>query len=133
MRLTSTKVLVRGLRVGEHPLGTLANMCTTATELKAAMRAYSLAFEPGSITSEQAASVVDDMASIEKIAAAVKAAAAARAVDTHAWDLEGDASPAHTLAKKTGTTVRQAEETISTAKRLKEMQTLESAARRGEL
>ena len=97
------------------------------------MRTYSLGFDASGITSKQASDVVDDMAAIEKMAAAVKAAAAARAVETNAWLAEGDASPAHTLAKKTGTSVRQAEEALSTAKRLKEMPTLEAAARRGEV
>jgi catechol 2,3-dioxygenase-like lactoylglutathione lyase family enzyme len=91
-------------------------MCTGLLELEGALRDYSLGFDPTALAGAQLAVVVERAGRMEKMAAAVKASAAARAAELGAWEGEGHPSAAHALAKKTGTSVRQAEDAITTAK-----------------
>ncbi|MGH2684874.1 MAG: hypothetical protein ACRDJP_05335, partial [Actinomycetota bacterium] len=67
------------------------------------MAASASSFDPALITAEAAAVVMRDAAAIEKTAAAVKALAAARVADTSVWQQEGDPTPAHYLARTSGT------------------------------
>ena len=77
--------------------------------------------------------MVDEASSIERIASTVKALAAARVAETGGWRAEGDRSPAHHLARRTGTTVVQAASALDTARRLETLPETSAAARRGEL
>ena len=81
----------------------------------------------------QAERVVEQASRIEKIAATLKALAAARVAETGSWRAEGDRSAAHHLARRTGTTVVQAAAAIDTARRLEALPETSAAARRGEL
>ncbi|MGI8683703.1 MAG: hypothetical protein ACR2MO_01120, partial [Acidimicrobiales bacterium] len=65
--------------------------------------------------------------------ATVKAMAARRVSETDLWRKEGDASAAHQLARKSGTSVGKAREALETAGRLGGLPALEEAARRGEV
>ena len=72
-------------------------------------------------------------AAIENMAATVKALAASWVADTGGWRKQGDRSPAHHLARTTGTSVGQAVEVIETARRLETLPEVAAEARRGRL
>jgi hypothetical protein len=76
---------------------------------------------------------VEEASAIEKMAATVKALAAARVARTDLWRRGGDRSAAHELARRTGTTVGQAAQALETGKRLDALPETAAAARRGEL
>lgn len=97
------------------------------------MRGYATAFDPTLVTAREAARVVEGAAAIEKMAAAVKARAAARAAETGIWREGGDRNPAHELARRTGTSVGQARQTIETGRKLQGLPATAEAAQRGEL
>jgi Domain of unknown function (DUF222) len=59
--------------------------------------------------------------------------AAARIAETEVWKGDGDRSPAHQLARRTGTSVGQAMHAIETGRRLRDLSATSAAARRGEL
>ena len=97
------------------------------------MSEYAARFDPARVSANDAAGVVDDAAAIKNIAATVEALAAARVADTELWKRDGDRSPAHQLARTTGTSVTQAKEALETARRLQHLPATEASARRGEL
>ncbi len=90
-------------------------------------------FDPGLLSPADAAIVVRDAAAIEHMAATVKALAAARAADSGQWRRDGAISPAHALARETGTSVAAARSALDTAAALSSMPALDGAARRGEI
>ena len=108
-------------------------MCVGIDELRRSVAEYAAGFDAALLTSAQAEQVVDEASSIERIASTVKALAAARVADTGGWRAEGDRSPAHHLARRTGTTVVQAASALDTARRLETLPETSAAARRGEL
>lgn len=103
------------------------------SDLRELVATYANDFDAGLITAAQAVVVVDEAARIEKMAATLKSLAAARAAETDVLEREGDASPAHALARRTGTTVGKASEALRTGKLLVSQPELDAAARRGEV
>jgi hypothetical protein len=103
------------------------------SELARAMREYASTFDPASVSAGDAARVVDEAATIERIAATVKALAAARVAETEVWRAGGERSAAHDLARRTGTSIAQAQEALGTGRRLRDLPAVAQAARRGEL
>ena len=97
------------------------------------MARYAGAFDAALVSAVDAARVVSEAAAIEKMAATVKALAAARVADTDVWRGDGDRSAAHHLARTTGTTVGDAADAIGAARRLEQLPEAAAAARRGEL
>ena len=108
-------------------------MCVSIDELRRSVADYAAGFDAALLSSAHAERVVDEASSIERIASTVKALAAARVAETGGWRAEGDRSPAHHLARRTGTTVVQAASAIDTARRLETLPETSAAARRGEL
>ncbi len=102
-------------------------------ELRETLSGYAARFDAAVLSAAQAEEVVDQASRIEKIAATIKALAAARLADTGSWRAEGERSAAHLLARRTGTTVVQAAAAIETARRLDALPETSAAARRGEL
>lgn len=94
---------------------------------------YARTFDPALVSAAEAARVVDDAATIEKIAATVKSLAAARVAETEVWRAGGERSAAHDLARRTGTSIAQAQEALGTGRRLRDLPAVAQAARRGEL
>lgn len=94
---------------------------------------FAAGFDPALVSPAQANAMVDDAAGIEKMAATIKALLAARVAETEVATREGDKTPAHALARKTGTTVGKAAETIRTGKRLAKQPKLDAAARQGKV
>jgi hypothetical protein len=64
---------------------------------------------------------------------AMKAAVALRLADSDVWRTEGDRSPAHLLARKSGMGIGAAKDALTTAERAKDLPAVESALRDGEL
>ena len=91
------------------------------------------AFDPALVTASDAAAIVEHAAAIEAMAATAKALAARRVADARLWRDAGDRTPAHHLARTTGTTLTQARELLDTAERLDQLPDTAAAARRGEL
>jgi hypothetical protein len=103
------------------------------TELREGLSEYATRFDAALLSPRDAARVVDDASAIEKMAATVKALAAARVADTEVWREGGDRSPAHQIARTTGVSVAQAQDTLAAARRLDDQPEISDAARRGEL
>lgn len=108
-------------------------MCERLSDVRAGLGRVAERFDAALLSAAEAERVVQVAAAIEKTAAAIKAAAAARVAETGVWRRSGDRSPAHHLARATGSTVGQAAEAIETARRLRSLPDAEAAARRGEL
>lgn len=94
---------------------------------------FAAAFDPALLAAADAAALVAHAAAIESMAATVKALAAKRVADTSLWKAGGDRTPAHHLARTTGTTIGHARELLDTAGRLGSLPATDAAARRGEL
>lgn len=91
------------------------------------------ALDPEVLEAESAARLTEAFAHIERLRAAGKALAARRMAASRVWKKDGERSPAHWLAKKTGTSVGHAVATTETAERLAELPATEEAVRKGEL
>ena len=63
------------------------------------------------------------------MAAAIKAAAGARMAETELWRNNGDRTPAHMLARRTGESVSKANQQLETAKKLKGRPKTDAAVR----
>ncbi|HUQ63914.1 MAG TPA: DUF222 domain-containing protein [Acidimicrobiales bacterium] len=108
-------------------------MCQKLSGLREAMGVYAAGFDPALISASDAGLVVEHASAIERMAATVKALAAARVSETSLWRKDGDGSPAQALARKTGTSIGAAAAAIKTGKRLKKQPKVAAAARQGEL
>lgn len=89
--------------------------------------------EPGLYSGDDAARAVDAFARLERIAAAGKTLMAGRVDECSTWKASGDRSAAHWLAKRTGTTVREAKDVVDTAKRVASLPRTSAAMRAGDL
>ena len=106
---------------------------TSLREVRQALAQLASSFEPAVVTPSDAELIVREAAVIENIAATVKALAARRAVESGGWRRNGAASPAHDLARATGTSVTKAKEALDTAERLMSLPALDAAARAGDV
>src|SRR5947209_19943887 len=93
-------------------------MCQKLVELEKAMAAFASGFDAALVSAAQAEGVMERAARIEHMAATVKALAAARMAETELWELGGDKTPAHMLARRTGQTVSGAARELDNARRL---------------
>jgi hypothetical protein len=96
------------------------------------MQSFATGFDPALVSATDAV-IVDDAAAIERMAAAVKSLAAARVADTELWKRDGDRSADHQLARTTGVSVHQAQDTLQTARRLAALPETTRAALAGDL
>ncbi|HVE45283.1 MAG TPA: DUF222 domain-containing protein [Acidimicrobiales bacterium] len=106
---------------------------STMKGIREAVSSYAASFDPNQITAVTAQGVVDDAIATENMLATIKALAAKKVADTKLWEREGHMSPAHQLAKKSGTSVAKAKETLETAEALAKLPGLDAAARAGEV
>ena len=90
-------------------------------------------FDAALVDASEAAAILEDAVAIKNMAATVEALAAARIAETGMWQRDGDRTPAHQLARRTGTSVGQAMQAIETGRRLRDLPATSAAARRGEL
>src|SRR5580658_3441611 len=108
-------------------------MCDELAVLKASLCRYASRFDAALLSPSAASVVVDLAAGIEASAAALKALAAARAADGRGWRSSGHRSAAEELAARTGTTLRDAKETLATGRNLAIQPEVAEAALSGEL
>jgi hypothetical protein len=101
--------------------------------IREAVGAYAGGFDAALVSAGDAQRIVEDVIAAENMLAVVRSMAARRVSETELWRREGDASPAHQLARKSGTSVSKAREALETAGRLSDLPEVEAAARRGEL
>lgn len=80
-----------------------------------------------------AVELVDWFAEVERLAAAGKTIAAGSATRVEPWQATGERSAADWLAKRTGTTVSEARDTLTTAENLQHAPNTDAAFRNGEL
>ncbi|HUR23273.1 MAG TPA: DUF222 domain-containing protein [Acidimicrobiales bacterium] len=106
---------------------------STMKGIRAAVSSYAASFDPAEISASVAQGVVEDAIAAENMLATVKALAAKRVADTELWKRKGDISPAHQLARKSGTSVARAKEALDTAAGLSKLPELEAAARSGQV
>ena len=116
----------------EHLFLTLEHMFTL-DELEVGVRVYAQDFDPSTLDGPAALHAMRQWSKIEKLAAAAKARAAKRVEDTNAFRRDGHRSAAHQLASETGTSVREAERAVDTARKLEQLPAVSDAARNGEL
>jgi hypothetical protein len=90
-------------------------------------------FEPGVVHARDAVSLMEAFAEIERLAAAGKAAMAARVAETSLWRRGGDRSAAEWMARTTGTSVGQARAELATARKLDELPQVKEAVLAGRL
>jgi hypothetical protein len=108
-------------------------VCHTLVELREGMRRYAAGFEAAVLSPADAQRAVELAASIEGIAATLKALAGARVAEGGAWKGSSARSAAHHLARVTGSSVAQAVEVIETGRRLEQLPVVDAAARGGAL
>ena len=102
-------------------------------EVEAALGAIVAALEPAGLEPATAARLVEGFARVEKLAGAGKALAARRVAESNLWRNEGERSAAHWLARRAGTSIGNALQTLETAARLAELPVVDAAVRAGEL
>ncbi len=90
-------------------------------------------FDPGGLSGSQAVELVETLAQVEKVCAAARAQAAARAEDCGAWRARGHRSGAEWLGKTMGTSRGQAATTIETARAVEGLAATKEAFAAGRL
>lgn len=89
--------------------------------------------DPDVLEPSSAAELVKEFTKLENLAGAGKALAARRVAETGAWRAEGDRTPAHFIARRTGGSVSATVTLIETGKRVRDLSATEEAMRSGEL
>jgi hypothetical protein len=89
--------------------------------------------DPGVLEPRFATKLLECFSEIERIAGAGKTIAAGRVASSGAWKDSGDRSPAHFVARTTGSTVGGAVGLLETARRLPELPATDRALREGKL
>src|SRR5207253_1110164 len=113
-----------------HPMVIIERMFGEARrELERAVKAL----DPDVLAPADSARLLEEVACIERLVVAAKTLLARRAAESGRWRAKGDRSPAHWLARTTGTSVGQARATLETAERLRELPATEEALRAGKL
>ena len=108
-------------------------MCEQLSELRRALERCASSFDASALPAVLASQVVEEASAVEHMASTIKALAAARVAETETWKNDGQRSPAHHLAKKTGTSVGDAQRELDRAKRLAKHPKTEAAAKAGKL
>jgi len=104
----------------------IERMFGAVVEIREAMEEVAATFDERELSAEACRRVVAEAAKIERLAGTVKALAASRA----RWD-GADRSPAHALARETGTSVKEATDALVTAEKLEGLPALDAAVRAG--
>ena len=103
------------------------------TRIRAEVAAIAASFDASTIPAAEAERVVRETTATINMLETVRSLAAARAAQGGRWRREGAASPAHALARATGTTVAKAKESLDTGDKLDQLPALGAAARAGEV
>ena len=100
-------------------------------EVRAEVARIAASFDPSLISPAEAERVVEEASATVNMIETIRALAAVRAAQGGSWRREGAASPAHDLARKTGTSLTKAREVLDTGEKLPSLPTLDAAARSG--
>src|SRR5689334_12383301 len=102
-------------------------------EIKEDVARFAAGFDADLLDGDGAATVTKDAAAAVNMLCAVKAAAAKRVADTHAYRGDGHRSAAHHLAHASGSSVGKAKQQLETAERPKQLPTTSAAVKNGTL
>ena len=116
-----------------QPAAILEHMFEKAAEARRLLESVLAVLEPEVLEGPLAERLVAEFSAIEKLGAAGKALCARRVADSGAWRRQGDRSPAHWMARATGTSLGQAAGALATAQRLQELPATDEAFRSGRL
>ncbi len=94
---------------------------------------FTIGLDPDTFTGTDARLVFEELARIEKLAAAAKVLFARRVAETGAWKGDGDRDEAHWLARMTGCSLGAAIAQLKTAERLEDLPAAKEAFRAGDL
>ena len=108
-------------------------MSDTLTSTRTALERLASAFEPGTLTGEQAVRVVAELGVIRRLTDGMLGQAAKRVEETSAHAASGARNGAHFLAKAVGSDMSEARRVITTAKRLERLPATAAAVREGTL
>ena len=108
-------------------------MCDRLDEVLATARAVVASLDVETLTPAQAAGLFEDSAELEKVAAAIKLVVAPKIAQSDAWAKAGHRSPEEWMARKSGTSVGKAKNTVETAKRLSDLPATQAAVKSGSL
>jgi len=108
-------------------------MLAELKELRVTLQEIVSKLDPNVLPTSVAVAMVEEFATIGNVADGGKALAGKRVSDSGAWRKNGEKSPAHWMAKKTGTSVGAAVGVLETAARLADLPATEEAVRKGEL
>jgi hypothetical protein len=118
-----------------HPPVIIGAMVGVAAvvEVREKVAALAVAFDPALVTAADAQRIVEEATRAGHMLATVAALAAGRVAETELWRRNGDRSPAHHLARLSGTSVGSAQAALATAEALGTLPELEAAARGGQV
>src|SRR5438477_12477292 len=102
-------------------------------EIREEVRRFAAGFDADQLDGADAAKVVMDAAATINMLSAVRAAAAKRVADTHAYRGDGHRSAAHQLAQASGSSVGKAKAELETAERLAQLPATSAAVKDGSL
>jgi hypothetical protein len=107
-------------------------VCETLAGLRGALSGYARELDPTRVRSGDAARLLAEAATLERLAAGLTAVLAPRAARSQAWQEASDRTPVHRLAAETGLPLGQAGQRWDTGRRLAERPGLAEAATSGE-
>ena len=102
-------------------------------EIRESVGCYAAGFDAALVSGADAQVILADAIAAENMLATITSMAAARVAECGSWQREGEKSPAHQLARRSGIPLGRAREALATAGRLKDQPELDGAVRRGEL
>src|SRR4051794_32694830 len=98
-----------------------------------ALREAGAAVPPAGLSPAGSDQTLTCLIAVEKVAAGLRVVMAEQAAQTGSWRTRGARSPEEDLAKRTGTGIGKAKNTLKTSKRLKKQPKVEAALRDGTL
>jgi ribosomal protein S13 len=111
----------------------VVGVCERLASIRAALTAFAARLDPSALSSTEAADLVRECALVESCAAALKAIAAATAVDGGAFSFPGERTAADALARVVGIGPRSARNLLATARKVVTQPAVSAAARSGRL
>ena len=104
-----------------------------AAETRDELAGWVAGLEPGVYSGPQARELLDVVSDLKRLCGAAEMLLAQRVAETKAWEGGPDRSAAHWFARRTGTSVGEAQAKLETAERLSELPATSEAFRAGRL
>src|SRR5687768_8270224 len=106
---------------------------TEMRSLREEVSRYAAGFDPNLLDGDAASAVVEDAAATVNMLEAVKALAARRVAETHAYRKGGHRSAAHHMALASGCSIGQARMQLGAAEQMRRLPLADKAQREGKL